>query len=298
LALVLCGAAGGASAKKVPDIPLEKDLVYGTVEGVDLKYDLAKPVEGQGPFPFVLCIHAGGWQLGDKRYWRDEARELAARGYVSATINYRLSPRFKWPAQIEDIRRAIRYFRSRAADLNVAPARFGVVGDDSGGHLALLLGLMGAQEEKDVPVEQSARVQAVTNFFGPTDLRLIRVESTWVQAKVFIAFGRSLDQVVADFVGTGDRSAPAWAEVSPITHVTRDAPPILTIVGTQDPLFSLEQIKGFHEALKQAGAVEELMIVEGAEHDRKSFGDETGALDRMFAFFDKHLKGTRPSNQP
>jgi acetyl esterase/lipase len=201
-------------AARLPEIPIGKDLVYATVGGVELKYDWAKPPAGDGPFPFVLCIHAGGWQLGDKRSFRDDLQALAGRGYVAATVNYRLMPKYRWPAQLEDARAAVRYFRSRASDLKIDPARFGAVGDDAGAHLALMLGLLGVKEEKDKPVEQSTRVQAIVSIFGPTDLREIRVTGTWVQIKIFAAFGKSLDQVLADFLGTADRAAPIYYEAS------------------------------------------------------------------------------------
>lgn len=284
-------AATSALGGKPPDIPFEKDLVYATVDKTDLKYDLAKPLEGAGPFPFVLCIHAGGWQLGDKKSFRDDIRELAARGYVAATINYRPSSKAKWPAQIEDVRSAVRYFREHAADLKIDPKRFGAVGDDAGGHLAMMLGLMGAEQEKDKPVEHSTRVQAIVNIFGPPDLREAKITSNWVAAKIFIGFGKSFEQLLADLTGTADRNAPAFYDLSPVAHVTPAAPPILTIIGTADPLITVEQITTFHEALKKAGTPEEVMVIENGEHDRKSFADDSGADERMFGFFDKHLKG-------
>ena len=295
LAAAVCVMGATAVAKDAAEIVFQKDLAYAKVGDAELKYDIARPGEGNGPFPFVLCIHAGGWQLGDKRSFRDDIRALAARRYVAATINYRLTPGAKWPAQLEDVRTAVRYFRSHAVELKIDPARFGAIGDDSGGHLALMLGLVSAQDEKDKPVEQSARVQAVVNIFGPTDLREWRVNSGWVEAKIRIGFFRSSEQVFEDFLGTRDRTAQICYDASPLAHVTPDSPPILTIVGTADPLITLDQPKAFHEALKKAGVPEEMMIVEGGEHDRKSFAKDSGVDERWEAFFDKYLKGALPA---
>ncbi|MCX5770779.1 MAG: alpha/beta hydrolase [Candidatus Hydrogenedentes bacterium] len=271
-------------------VTLEKDRVYATVDGVDLLYDFAMPPEGKGPFPFVLCIHAGGWQLGNKKSYRDIVKELAGRGYAAATIEYRRTPKHKWPAQLEDVQRAVDFFRANAAKYKIDPARIGVVGDDAGAHLALMLALTAAKEDAGKPVAQSHRVQAVVNFFAPLDLREWRVTSAWVETKIRIGFMKSSEQIIIDFLGTGDRSAPVDAEVSPITQVVPGAPPILTFIGSEDPLVPVAQAQAFHAALKQAGAEQELVVVEGQDHDRENINHDDKAFERMYAFFDKHLK--------
>jgi acetyl esterase/lipase len=292
---MMCAISITALAKNEAEIVFQKDLVYTKIGDTGLTYDIARPGEGAGPFPVVLCIHAGGWQLGDKRSFRDDIRRLAAKGYVAATINFRVTPGAKWPAQLEDVRSAVRYFRAHAAELKIDPARFGAIGDDSGGHLAMMLGLVSAQDEKDKPIEQSTRIQAVVNIFGPTDLREWRVSSGWVEAKIRIGFFKSSEQIFEDFLGTRDRTAQICYEASPIAHVTPNAPPVLTIVGTADPLITLDQPKAFHDALKKAGVPEEMMIVEGGEHDRKSFKENSGVDPRWEAFFDKYLKAPPPA---
>ena len=279
------------TASAAPRVTLLKDRVYATVDGADLLYDFAMPPEGQGPFPFVLCIHAGGWQLGNKKSYRDIARELAGRGYTAATIEYRLTPKHKWPAQLEDVQRAVDFFRANAAAHKIDPARIGVVGDDAGAHLALMLALTAAKEDAGKPVAQSHRVQAVVNFFAPLDLREWRVNSAWVETKIRIGFMKSSEQIIEDLLGTRDRTAPIYAEVSPVSHVTAGAPPILTFIGTEDPLVPVAQAQTFHAALKQAGVEEELVMVEGQDHDRENINHDGKAFERMYAFFDKHLKG-------
>jgi acetyl esterase/lipase len=278
------------SAHAAARATLEKDRVYATVDGVDLLYDFAVPPEGNGPFPFVLCIHAGGWQLGNKKSYRDIVKELAGRGYAAATIEYRRTPTHKWPAQLEDVQRAVDFFRANAAKYKIDPARIGVVGDDAGAHLALMLALTAAEKEAGKPVAQSHRVQAVVNFFAPLDLREWRVTSSWVETLIRIGFMKSSEQIIEDFLGTRDRTAPVYAEVSPISHVTAAAPPILTFIGTEDPLVPVAQAQTFHAALKQAGVEEELVIVEGQDHDRENINHDDKAFERMYAFFDKHLK--------
>jgi acetyl esterase/lipase len=269
-----------------PRVTLEKDLVYATVGGVDLLYDFAAPPEGDGPFPFVLCVHAGAWQLGNKKSYRDIVKELAGKGYAAATIEYRLTPKHKWPAQLDDVRRAIEFFRANAAKLKIDPARIGVVGDDAGAHLALMLALTAAKPDAG----DKGRVQAVVNFFAPLDLREWRVNSAWVETKIRIGFFKSSEQIIIDFLGTDDRTAPIYTEVSPIAHVGLGAPPILTFIGSEDPLVPVAQAQAFHAALKQAGVEEELVIVEGQDHDRENINHDGKAFERMYAFFDKHVK--------
>ena len=271
-------------------VTLQKDRVYATVDGVDLLYDFAVPPEGNGPFPFVLCIHAGGWQLGNKKSYRDIVKELAGRGYAAATIEYRLAPDHKWPAQLEDVQRAVEFFRANAATHKIDRARIGLVGDDAGAHLALMLALVAARDDAGKPLEQSHRVQAVVNFFAPLDLREWRVNSSWVETLIRIGFMKSSEQIIEDFLGARDRTAHIYVEVSPISHVTAGAPPILTFIGTEDPLVPVAQAQTFHAALKQAGVEEELVIVEGQDHDRENINHDDKAFERMYAFFDRHLK--------
>ncbi|NIA13985.1 MAG: alpha/beta hydrolase fold domain-containing protein [Nitrospiraceae bacterium] len=292
----LCVALGMVSAA-AESVKIEKNLVYVVREGADgkklqLRYDIARPLSGEGPFPLIVCVHAGGWQLGDKKSYRAIMAELASDGYVAVTVNYRTAPKFKWPAQLEDVRTAIRFFRAKADEFNIDPARVGLVGDDCGGHLSMMAGLVAAEEEKDTPIEQSSRVQAVVNFFGAPDLREARVESDWVAAQIFIAFQTNFDGIMADLLGTKDRNAPIYVEASPFSHVSAGAPPILSVIGTADPILKLGPFKTFHQSLRDAGVAEELLIVEGAKHSNKSIDKYGGAIAKMHAFFDKHVKGS------
>jgi len=143
----LDGVAGTNPPKpQVPvepdDVVIQKDIVYGTVDGIDLKLDLARPAKGQGPFPLIVCIHGGGWQLGDKGGYINAIRAFAKRDYVAVSVNYRLAPKHKFPAQIEDVKCAVRYLRSRAEELNINAAMVGATGDSAGGYLSLMLGLL------------------------------------------------------------------------------------------------------------------------------------------------------------
>ena len=277
-------------AAQVPDISIVKDQAFTTVDGSKLLYDIARPQKGTGPFPLVLCFHAGGWQLGDKKSYRDIIRQLADRGYVAATVNYRFAPKCKWPGQLEDARTALHYFRQNASTFNIDPNRVAAIGDDVGAHLALMLGLLGAKP--DEPAEN--KIQAVVNFFAPLDLRTWSISSNWLEAQILVAFRKRSETLIVDLLGTADRNAPSFKDASPVTQVTTGAPPILTVHGTKDPIIPIEQPKAFHEALRQAGIKEELLIVEGAEHSLASVNTPDNAGEkRMFAFLEQHLKPTK-----
>ncbi len=210
---VLIAVAASAWAQEDEDAapagsgPIEKNLVYATVDGKPLAVRHCAAAGGQGAVPADSVYSRGGMATGRQKSFRRDLRKLGPRGYVAVTVNYRLAPAYRWPAQLDDVRTALRYFRSHAAEFNIDPARVAAVGDDSGGHLALMLALTAAKEEKDVPVEKSTRVQAVVNLFGPTDLREWRVyEHVGGDEGPHRVF-KSSEQVLQDFVGTLDRTA-------------------------------------------------------------------------------------------
>ena len=133
------------------EIVVEENITYGKAGDTELKLDLARP-QGDGPFPAIVFIHGGGWYQGNRQGYRGQIQEAAKRGYVAATISYRLmqfdeskketttaTPIF--PAQIHDAKAAIRWLRANAKKYHVDPDRIGVTGGSAGGHLSLLGGL-------------------------------------------------------------------------------------------------------------------------------------------------------------
>lgn len=288
-------AAFAASAQTPQEVTFEKDVVYGRSGDVDLKMDLAKPATGAGPFPALVCIHGGAWHAGDKAAYEPFVRQFAAAGYVAAAVGYRFAPAHKWPAQIEDVKCAVRFLRAHAKELNIDPGRIGAMGDSAGGHLALLLGLMDPKDGLEGTgghPEQSSKAQAVVNFYGPTDMR------TWSPLpqgeKDFQGwFGPGGSQTLLEsFTGTSDRKAPVMAQVSPVTFIDKHDPPVLTFHGTKDPVVQFEQGQLLHKALEEAGVSQKLVTLEGEGH---GFGGEqlASTLKQTIAFFDRTLKGTK-----
>jgi acetyl esterase/lipase len=125
---------------------VQRDVTYCEPGGVALKMDLYLPgTRGTDPAPAVLYLHGGSWRAGDKSEVDLLAPGVVASGYVVASINYRLVPQYRWPAQIEDAKCAVRFLKANAARFNLDPARIGVWGASAGGHLAALVGLAGPE---------------------------------------------------------------------------------------------------------------------------------------------------------
>lgn len=284
LSLALLAAPALAQAPKKPAEPpasveFTRDVVYGKAGDVELKLDISVPREAAGPLPCVVVIHGGGWAAGNKSAHADITWKLAERGYVSASIGYRFAPAHPWPAQVHDVKCAVRYLRAHAEKYRLDKDRIGAVGFSAGGHLSLMLGVTGPEDglegDGGWPGE-SSRVQAVVNFFGPTQLDADDIP------------GITLPILQKFLGGTLKEKPEQYKKASPITYVTSDDAPILTYQGTTDVLVPPTQATRLAEAMTKAkvkGRVELLVGLGhgwgGAELERTGAG--------TFAFFDEHL---------
>ncbi len=268
-------AASSVVAAQAPLAPMfDRDVVYSQADGVDLKLDFARPGEGPGPFPLVVCIHGGGWQSGAKSGYAMAMGVLAQRGYASASIEYRLAPKYQFPAQLQDVRRAVQYLRAHAAELKVDPSRIAVIGDSAGGHLALLLGLT---DPKD-------GIRAVINLYGPTDLP--RWQATPAGE---VGLGMTSAKMLENVFGTSDRTSEVLRAASPINNIGKTKPAVITFHGDADPVVKVEQGIWLHEALRKAGIEEKLVIVKGASHGFQGADLQT-VIQGMVEFLGTHLK--------
>lgn len=277
----LSGAARGEekpAPPAQPEIEVIHDIVYGTAGGEELKLDLARPKNLTAPAPGLVCIHGGAWRGGKRTDFGSLISEAARHGYVAVSISYRLVPKHLFPAQIEDAKCAVRWFRANAAKYNVDPNHIGVIGASAGAHLAMLVGALDSAdglEGEGGTAGTSSRVQCVVSFCGPTNL----------QSEFPIA-SRNL---VADFVGgpTVEKSKEAKA-ASPITYVSPSDPPMLLIQGTKDPLVHHEQALQMVEALTKAGVPGrvELMIGDGHAWPKEN----ERVMRATFEWLDRYLK--------
>lgn len=146
------------------------NIVYTTASGFPQRLDLFQPLLYNRNRPGIVMVHGGGWSAGDKSAYTATARYYASLGYVCASINYRLAPAHVWPAQIDDTQAAVRWMRKYSGKIGLNPARIGAVGASAGGHLVLFLGETDTLNDFDPDLSgYSSRVQAVVDYFGPTD---------------------------------------------------------------------------------------------------------------------------------
>jgi len=261
-------------------ISTELGVVYNEVEGTKLCLDAHIP-EGEGPFPGIILIHGGGWRNGARSAVTDRCIFYASQGFASFTVSYRLSPEFKFPAHIHDVKAAIRYVRENASELNTDPERLAAVGFSAGAHLASLAGVTGEKdglEGPDVPYATSTRVQAVVSYFGPTDLR-----------GEFNRDGTEVPTVIADFLGgTREEIPEVYDQASPMTFVSPDAPPFMFVHGMEDAVVPYEQSVMMVEALKKVGVTAELVGIEGGGHGAMPW--EAEVRPKVLAFLEEHLR--------
>ena len=232
---------------------VESDVTYCTVDGVALKMDVYYPFENRERFAATMFVHGGGWRKGDKSGGAGEMEfaELQQAGFLVVSVNYRLAPEYEFPAMIEDVKCAVRSLRAHADEYNLDPNRIGVFGSSAGGHLVAMLGTTDESAGFDVGeyLDQSSRVQAVVDMFGPVDLTVaVATDSETVQN----AFG-SFDLALA----------------SPVTYVSADDPPFLILHGEEDALVPIAQSEELLAKLQAAGVQAELVPVANAGHGFK-----------------------------
>src|SRR5262249_42015732 len=172
IAVLVMFLGWAAALQPMGEVDLQKDLVYGNGGGIDLMLNLAMPKSGEGPFPAIVCIHGGAWKAGKRQDLDRTVETLAGRGYVAATVSYRLTSTAPFPAQIKDCKAAVRWLPANGPKYKINRDRIAAIGFSAGAHLACLLGTTDKQdgfEGSGGNPEESSRVQAVVSFFGPTD---------------------------------------------------------------------------------------------------------------------------------
>jgi acetyl esterase/lipase len=259
---------------------LNVEYVPGGHERHKLDIYLPEKVKNTKPVPIVIWIHGGAWRAGNKKNCR--SRVFLEDGFSAASINYRLSQHAIFPAQIEDCKAAIRYLRANAKKYNIDPDRMGVWGSSAGGHLVALLGTTSDFKDfdKGPNLHISSKVQAVCDFFGPTDFTKMK------------DFESKMDHDAADSPesklvgGPIQENKEACKRANPITYVSMKDPPFLIVHGDKDPLVPHNQSELLYKALKKADVDVKFHTVEGGGH-----GFRDAQVNRMVReFFNRHLK--------
>jgi acetyl esterase/lipase len=283
--VVVWAGAFCASGAEPPRTTTEQDIVYTKAGSDELKLDMARPADGAGPFPAVVVIHGGAWRQGNKADVRPILPQFALRGFVAISPQYRFCPKDPFPAQIHDVKAAVRWLKVNAKKYKVDPARIGAMGFSAGGHLSLLLGLTSPADglEGDVPAgAPDSRIKAVVNYFGPTDLAARDIPDIckpWIK----------------DFLGGTPHEQPATAaKASPLTFVSNDDAPVLTFQGTKDPLVPFTQAIKLAEAMTSAGVPGRVELMLGAEHGWGGPEMER-TIAETFSFFECYLAPETPT---
>ncbi|MBI2334037.1 MAG: alpha/beta hydrolase [Chloroflexi bacterium] len=300
LAILISMACAGTSSPTVAPVPREpfatpeppattlpitptsvrtnqRDVTYCTTDGVELKMDVYYPANATRTTPLVVFIHGGGWSQGDKAETQGRlVPSLLDAGFTVASLNYRLAPEYPFPAQLEDVKCAIRSFRANADQYGIDPNHIGMWGPSAGGHLVSMLGVTdpAAGFERGEYLDRSSRVQAVVDMYGPADL-MVDFSQTYVDLK---------DMVFGDF---------DLAKASPVTYISADDPPFLILQGDQDPVVPLSQSQSFYDAMIASGMQAELVVVQGGDHgfnNPSTTPNRDEIIAKVVQFFEEHLK--------
>ena len=271
----------------------EKDIPYVPNGDEAQRLDLYLPEKAaESPLPLIVCVHGGGWRGGSKAWC--PMMHMVGRGYAVASVEYRFSQKAIFPAQIQDCQAAIRWLRANSKKYNFDPDHIGVVGSSAGGHLVALLGTAGGKKAF-VPIggnaEQSDRVQAVCDYFGPTDFNTVMQQAADDKNIKNIFKFNTPNDPYSCLIGVSLGSDKAKGDaVSPVHYVSKDNPPILILHGTHDALVPYAQSTAFVAALKAKGVEALLQTLPGSGHGGPAF-NKPALTPLITNFFDKHLKG-------
>lgn len=269
-ATITLGLAAPAGAAP-NDVTVKKDVVYRTVDGEQLALDVAQPAKKGKNRPAVVVVHGGGWTQGDKSMFAQQSDQLAKRGFVAFSVNYRLAPAHPFPAAVDDVETAVGWVRKHAKDYGLDPKRIGALGGSAGGHLVGMLATDG-----EGSLQAGHRVAAVVSWSGPMDLVALGPGAA-------TAAGSSL----RSFLGCLPDACPdTYAAASPVTHVDKTDSPML-IVNSTNELVPKTQADTMKAALDKVGVANQEIILPGTAHSR-AYSNQV--WDQTVTFFENYLK--------
>ncbi len=262
---------------EVPESIMEhKDLVYKTINNTSLKLDIYHLKALKKEAPLIIFIHGGAWEKGKKSNVLHYLISYAQKGYVTASLQYRLSGVAKYPAQLLDVGDAVSWLKSHAKDYNINIQKVAIAGGSAGAHLAMQYAYThssNAQDSNGI----ATKVQAVINIYGPSDLT---TEVAKKEKRVHRLFGKTYEE-----------APEMYRNASPITYVNKNSPPTISFHGTLDELVPYGQSKKLHETLNAYG-------VPSYYHELKGWPHAMDLSAKVFSyiqyntdiFLEKHLK--------
>ncbi len=260
-------------------VSVQENVVYAKIGGTDLHLDIYQPPDrGTGPRPAVLLFHGGGWTSYDKSSMRDMGEFLARLGFVAFAVDYRLfqGAENRWPAQLDDAQRAVRWVRANADKHNVDRQHIGAFGFSAGAQLAALLGMEETRDNSDPALARySSKVQAVVDVSGPADFTTDRNTED--------------DAFLANFLGAEFSKDPElWRDASPVFHVSKKSAAFLIVHGTKDPNVPISQAQELYDKLKAAKVPVSFVKVDDFHNFQTAEATRTLATQTR-AFFRQYL---------
>jgi acetyl esterase/lipase len=245
-----------------------RDVEYARIGEQALKLDLHRPIE-KSRSPLIVWVHGGAWRSGSKSNM--PLAKLVEEGYAIASVDYRLSTQARFPAQIHDLKAAVRFLRGHDDQLGIHLQKIVIAGDSAGAHLATLVGVSNGHAELEGEIgndrSQSSDVQGIISFYGAANLTTILAQSTPHGLKVRIP---ALELLLG---GQPTNTVELAQLASPVFHVDRRDPPLLLFHGDQDPQMPINQSHELHGAYRHVKAPVQLEVVHGAAHGGGAFYD-------------------------
>jgi acetyl esterase/lipase len=273
-----------ASALNAQDVRVTKDVEYARAGEHSLKLDIYVPAAASPP-PVVVWVHGGAWRGGSKN--NPSILPLTERGFAVASVDYRLSPVAQFPAQVHDIKAAIRFLRAKANQHGADARRIAITGGSAGGHLAALVGVTNGVKELEGDLgehrDQSSDVQAIVSFYGASNLTTILAQST--------PHGLSVREPALALLlgGAPDAKSDLARLASPVFHVDKSDPPLLWYHGDQDPQMPINQAHEVIGAYKKNGLPATFEVVYGGAHGGRLFYTPE-QMQQMAEFLDRCLR--------
>ncbi len=280
-ALVCCCLSSRAAENNQKAVV--RDVSFANAGDLTLKLDLHLPTTSPRS-PIIVWVHGGAWRSGSKASM--PLGKLVAAGYAVASVDYRLSTQAKFPAQIHDIKAAIRFLRGHGPDWKLPTNHIVIAGDSAGGHLAALVGVSNGHAELEGTLgndrNQSAAVQGIVSFYGGANLTTILKQSTPHGLNVRVP---ALDLLL----GGQPEAVPELARLaSPVFHVDRSDPPLLLLHGDKDPQMPINQAHELMGAYKKLNLPAHMEVVHGAAHGGAAFYDAE-RMEIVKAFLERHF---------
>ena len=284
-AALLVTASPAAASDEAGPVRIAKDIPYLTTGGKALHLDVyVHSAAAKAPTPVLIHFHGGGWARGARPESWTGFRPYLAAGMSVVTVQYRLAGEAPAPAAVQDARCALHWVGAHAADYGFDTRRIIVAGTSAGGHLALMAGLLPADNDIDLdPCKGAPKAAAILDFFGPTDLTI---------------GGAGTDRrhpTIANWIGSASGAESLERSMSPVTWLTANSPPVFIAHGDADPIVPVAQSIDLKKRLDAQSIPSDLFIAAGGGHGKFAPEQQSALMKRAITFLcDQQLLAAAP----